>query len=75
MVSYSLPLTLVTLSIIPLIGLITIFISPIIRRLLRQQAIENAKVQSHLVESLSAIETIKAEQFERNVINNWRKKL
>ena len=73
MVSYSLPLTLVTLSIIPLIGLITIFISPIIRRLLRQQAIENAKVQSHLVESLSAIETIKAEQFERNVINNWRK--
>ncbi|MDC3089358.1 peptidase domain-containing ABC transporter, partial [Prochlorococcus sp. AH-716-N03] len=73
MVSYSLPLTLVTLSIIPLITLITILISPIIRRLLRQQAIENAKVQSHLVESLSAIETIKAEQYERNVIDNWRK--
>ena len=73
MVSYSLPLTLVTLSIIPLIALITIFISPIVRRLLRQQAVENAKVQSHLVESLSAIETIKAEQFERNVIDNWRK--
>ncbi len=73
MVSYSLPLTLVTLSIIPLIALITIFISPIIRRLLRQQAVENAKVQSHLVESLSAIETIKAEQYERNVIDNWRK--
>ena len=73
MVSYSLPLTLVTLSIIPLIALITIFISPIVRRLLRQQAVENAKVQSHLVESLSAIETIKAEQYERNVIDNWRK--
>ena len=73
MVSYSLPLTLVTPSIIPLIALITIFISPMIRRLLRQQAVENAKVQSHLVESLSAIETIKAEQYERNVIDNWRK--
>ena len=73
MISYSLPLTLVTLSIIPLIALITVFISPIVRRLLRQQAVENAKVQSHLVESLSAIETIKAEQYERNVIDNWRK--
>ena len=73
MISYSLPLTLVTLSIIPLIAIITVFISPIVRRLLRQQAVENAKVQSHLVESLSAIETIKAEQYERSVIDNWRK--
>ena len=63
MVSYSLPLTLVTLSIIPLIALITIFILNV-RRQLRQQAVENAKVQSHLVESLSAIETIKAEQYD-----------
>jgi len=54
-------------------AIITVLISPIVRRLLRQQAVENAKVQSHLVESLSAIETIKAEQYERSVIDNWRK--
>lgn len=70
MLLYSVKLTLMTLSILPLFILITIVISPINKRQLRVQAESKALVQSHLVESLNGIETIKGQGMELN--SQWR---
>ena len=61
MLTYSVKLTLWTLSVIPLFILLTFFVSPIIKRQLRQKAEANAKLNSHLVETISGIETIKGQ--------------
>ena len=53
---YSVPLTLAALGVVPLFIALTIGVSPIIRRQLREGAEANAKVQSHLVETLSGME-------------------
>ena len=72
MLNYNVNLPLITLSLVPAIVLVTVFISPMIRTLMRKEAVENAKVQSHLVESLTAIETVKAAQFEWEVMSKWK---
>ena len=40
------------------------------RRLIRKQAQYSAKTQSHLIETLSGIQTVKAQHFELN--SRWR---
>ena len=70
MLLYSVPLTLASLAVLPIFLGITSFVSPIIRDQLRQQAEANAKVQSHLVETLSGMETVKGQGME--LTSEWR---
>ena len=70
MVVYSWLLTLVALSVLPIqIGL-TVLGAPLFRRQFRAAAEENAKTQSHLVEVLTGIQTVKAQNVE--MVSRWR---
>ena len=70
MVLYSVPLTFAALGVLPLFVGLTMGVAPIIRRQLRQQAEANARVQSHLVETLSGMETVKGQGME--LPSEWR---
>ena len=70
MVVYSWLLTLIALSVLPIqIGL-TVLGAPLFRRQYRAAAEENAKTQSHLVEVLTGIQTVKAQNVE--MVSRWR---
>ncbi len=70
MLLYSVKLTLWALSVIPFFILLTLIISPIIKSQLKEQAEARAKVNSHLVETISGIETVKAQGME--IISEWK---
>ena len=70
MLLYSIQLTIWALVVVPLFVGVTVLSAPIIRRQLREQAEANARVQSHLVETLSGMETIKGQSME--VHSRWR---
>lgn len=63
-------LTLAGLSVVPLLMAVTWFFSPTIRAQLRTKAERNAQTQSHLVEVLSGIQTVKAQNIELR--SRWR---
>ena len=70
MVIYSWLLTLIALSVLPIqIGL-TLLGAPLFRRQYRAAAEDNAKTQSHLVEVLTGIQTVKAQNVE--MVSRWR---
>jgi len=70
MVAYSWLLTLIALAVLPIqIGL-TLLGAPLFRRQFREAARENARNQSHLVEVLSGIQTVKAQNIE--MISRWK---
>ena len=71
---YSIKLTFVALSTIPLFMLLTFFVSPIVRRQLRAKAERNAETQSFLVEALSGIQTVKAQNMELKTRWKWQEK-
>jgi ATP-binding cassette subfamily B protein len=58
----------------PLLALITISTSPVIRRQLREKAQLNARTQNHLVEVLSGIQTVKAQNFELKARWRWKER-
>jgi len=70
MVVYSPLLTAVALGTIPIYVLMILFIAPVYRRLIRKQAQFAARTQSHLIETLGGIQTVKAQHFELN--SRWR---
>ncbi len=72
MVIYSPILTLVALSTIPLFVILSVIVSPIVRRQLRVKAECNAQNQSYLVEALGGIYTVKAQSMERRSRNQWQ---
>ncbi|MEM7792855.1 MAG: peptidase domain-containing ABC transporter [Cyanobacteria bacterium P01_C01_bin.118] len=72
MLIYSVKLTAVSLSTIPLFLGLTFFVSPIVRRQLRAKAEQNARTQSFLVEALSGIQTVKAQNIELNTRWKWQ---
>ncbi len=74
MLLYSWVLTIVALLVAPLLALITATISPIIRRQLRAKAELNASTQNHLVEVLTGIQTVKAQNFEMNARWKWKER-
>ncbi len=74
MVFYSWQLTLVALFTIPLFALLTAFVSPIVRRQLRIKAERNAETQSYLVEVLSGIQTVKAQNIELRSRWQWQER-
>ena len=70
MLLYSVQLTFWALAVLPLFVALTMGVAPVIRRQLRQQAEANARVQSHLVETLSGMETVKGQGME--LPSEWR---
>ena len=70
MALYSWILTIVALLVVPIQVLITVLGAPLFRRQYRQAAQENAKTQSHLVEVLTGIQTVKAQNVE--VVSRWK---
>ena len=70
MLIYSWLLTLIALCVLPIqIGL-TVLGAPLFRRQYRDAAQENARTQSHLVEVLTGIQTVKAQNVE--MISRWK---
>ena len=70
MLMYSPLLTAVALGTVPLYVAMVLFIAPLYRRLIRHQAQFAARTQSHLIETLGGIQTVKAQHFELN--SRWR---
>ena len=73
MLAYSVRLTFFSLAVLPFFILLSFFISPIIKEQLRKKAEANAQVNSHLVETLSGIETIKGQGMELHSEWRWEK--
>lgn len=72
MLLYSIPLTLCVLGFIPIVIGITLFVSPILQKLIRKKSDQNAKMQSYLIEILNGIFTMKSQSMESLVQSNWR---
>ena len=70
MVVYSWVLTLIALCVLPIQVGLTVLGAPLFRRQFRAAAEENAKTQSHLVEVLTGIQTVKAQNVE--MVSRWR---
>ena len=70
MLLYSPLLTAVALGTVPLFVALILFIAPVYRSLIRHQAQYAARTQSHLIETLAGIQTVKAQHFELN--SRWR---
>ena len=67
---YSWLLSIIALIVVPIQILITFIGTPLIRRQIREIAQENAKTQSHLVEVLTGVQTVKAQNVEN--ISRWK---
>lgn len=70
MVLYSWWLTLIALAVLPIQVAIILLGAPLFRKQTRDVAIENARTQSHLVEVLSGIQTVKAQNVE--FVSRWK---
>jgi len=70
MALYSWLLTIVALGVVPIQIAITLLGAPLFRRQTRETAQDNAKTQSHLVEVLSGIQTVKAQNVE--IVSRWK---
>ena len=70
MLVYSPILTAVALGTVPIYIMIIVFIAPVYRDMIRKQAQFTAKTQSHLIETLSGLQTVQAQHFELN--SRWR---
>ncbi|MEM6613271.1 MAG: peptidase domain-containing ABC transporter [Cyanobacteria bacterium P01_C01_bin.72] len=74
MLAYSPLLTGVSLAIIPVFIGLTLIFSPTIRRQLRTKAERNAETQSYLVEVLTGIQTVKAQNIELRSRWKWQER-
>ena len=70
MAMYSWLLTLVALTVLPIQVGLTVLGAPLFRRQFRQAAEENAKTQSHLIEVLTGVQTVKAQNVE--MVSRWK---
>jgi ATP-binding cassette subfamily B protein len=70
MTIYSWLLTLIALAVLPIQVALTLLGAPLFRRQYRQAAEENARTQSHLVEVLTGIQTVKAQNVE--MVSRWK---
>jgi len=72
MLLYSVPLTFWALAVVPLFVGVSIATTPILRRQLREQAEANSRVQSHVVETLGGMETVKGQSMELHTRWRWQ---
>lgn len=70
MLMYSPLLTATALGTVPIYVVMILVVAPLYRKLIRSQAQYSARTQSHLIETLSGIQTVKAQHFELN--SRWR---
>ena len=71
MLSYSIQLTFVSLAVVPILGLMIILINPLVLRLIKQRNNRFADSQSYLVEVVSGIQTVKAQNIELKSRWEW----
>ncbi|EAQ70237.1 type I secretion system ABC transporter/ HlyB family [Synechococcus sp. RS9909] len=72
MLIYSWLLTLIALAVLPIQIALTLIGAPLFRRQYRQAAEANAKTQSHLVEVLTGIQTVKSQNVEMVSRFSWQ---
>jgi ATP-binding cassette subfamily B protein len=72
MVFYSLWLTVIALATVPLFALLTYFVAPVMRQQTRLKAERNAATQAYLVEVMSGIQTVKAQNIELKARWQWQ---
>ncbi len=72
MVFYSWLLTLVALATVPLFALLTFLVAPVMRQQSRTKAERHAETQSYLVEVVSGIQTVKAQNIELRSRWQWQ---
>lgn len=72
MLVYSPLLTAVALSTLPFYLILVFVVAPIYKTLIRKRAIAQAKTQSHLIEVLGGIQTVKAQHFELTARWKWQ---
>lgn len=72
MVIYSWQLTLIALAVIPILVVLTVFVSPIVRSRLQNRAVASAKAQSHLLEVIGSMITVKAQNIELRSRWKWQ---
>ena len=72
MIIYSPLLTGVALSTFPIYLILVIIISPIFKQMIRKRAVASAKTQSHLIEILTGIQTVKAQNSQ---LTAWKSKI
>ncbi len=74
MLIYSWQLTLVGLGTIPIFIALTLIASPTVSKQLRNKAERNAETQSYLVEVMSGIQTVKAQNIELRSRFSWQER-
>ncbi|WP_063402817.1 ABC transporter transmembrane domain-containing protein [Prochlorococcus marinus] len=74
LISYSGLLTAVSLSVVPLYLAMVYLVAPIIKRQLRIAAESAAAAQSLMIESLTGIQTVKAQHAETNLRWRWQQR-
>lgn len=72
MLVYSPLLTAVALSTLPIYLLLVFSVAPLYKSLIRKRAIAQARTQSHLIEVLGGIQTVKAQHFELTARWKWQ---
>ena len=72
MLIYSWQLTLLTLAVVPFLVLLVLVVSPIVQVQLQRRAVAHARTQSHLVEVLSSMMTVKAQNIELRSRWKWQ---
>ena len=72
MLIYSPFLTAIALSTLPFYILLVFGVAPIYKSLIRKRAVAQARTQSHLIEILGGIETVKAQHFELTARWKWQ---
>lgn len=72
---YSPQLTFVVLACIPFYILLSVFITPILRKRLNDKFAASAKNQSFLVESITGIQTVKASAVEPQMQRDWEEQI
>lgn len=72
MLIYSPLLTAVALSTLPVYLLLVFVVAPIYKNLIRKRAVAQARTQSHLIEVLGGIQTVKAQHFELTARWKWQ---
>jgi ATP-binding cassette subfamily B protein len=71
---YDIKLAIVALVVVPLMAAVTALGAPILRDQIRRRSEESAKQQSHLIETLTGVQTLKAGNIEQPSRWEWQKR-
>ena len=71
---YSISLSLVALAVIPFMAGVTLFGAPILRRQILRRSEEGARTQSHVIETITGVQTVKAGNIEHHSRWEWQKR-